>query len=69
MDSLKYIAVRERGHFMKCTDCGKYFDMRDLQQVFDHFHKSAQITAEYSHSQKVGEPVVYTKDKKRLDLN
>ena len=41
---------------MKCPDCGNYFDMRDLEDVFNHFHKSNQVLV-YSRSVKVGEPV------------
>ena len=26
----------ESEHFMKCEACGRYFDMRDLGQVFEH---------------------------------
>jgi hypothetical protein len=65
----KYLDLEERRHYMKCPDCGDYFDMRDLQQVFNHFHKSAYVRANYSHSIKVGEPIAYTKNKKKLDLN
>lgn len=28
----------EREHFMTCPVCGKTFDMRDLGEVFDHYH-------------------------------
>lgn len=28
--------VSEAEHFMKCEDCGAYFDMRDLGQVAAH---------------------------------
>ena len=47
---IKYISAKERSHYMKRTDCGDYFDMRDVQQVFDHFHKSAAMNAGYSES-------------------
>jgi uncharacterized C2H2 Zn-finger protein len=40
---MKYISVKERKRFMKCPDCGNYFDMRDLHQVYNHFHKSAAL--------------------------
>jgi hypothetical protein len=66
---LKYLDKEERRHYMKCPDCGQYFDMRDLQDVFSHFHKSAAVKVNYSHSIRIGDPIVYTKDKKKLDLN
>jgi len=55
---------------MKC-ECGHYFDMRDLEDVFKHLHKlQASLPATtYSHSVKVGEPIAYTKKKKKIDLN
>jgi hypothetical protein len=68
-EGMKYLRPGEKKHYMKCPDCGEYFDMRDLQDVFNHFHKSAAVKAEYTHSIRVGEPVVYTKEKKKLDLN
>ena len=52
---LQYLSLKERRHFMKCPDCGNYFDMRDLEDVFNHFHKSNQVLV-YSRSVKVGEP-------------
>jgi hypothetical protein len=60
----KYIPREERRHFMKCPDCGEYFDMRDLQDVFNHFHKSAEVSREYSFCVRVGEPIVYIRNKK-----
>jgi uncharacterized C2H2 Zn-finger protein len=66
---LQYLSQSERRHFMKCPDCGNYFDMRDLEDVFNHFHKSNQLLATYSHSIRVGEPIAYTNSKKKIDLN
>lgn len=37
---------------MKC-DCGEYFNMRDLQQVFDHLHPLKMPRAECGYSCKV----------------
>ena len=70
MKSLKYIAVAERHHFMKCK-CGEYFDMRDLGDVFKHLHQlQASIPKKtFSQSVKIGEPVAYTHTKSRIDLN
>jgi hypothetical protein len=55
---------------MKC-ECGEYFDMRDLKDVMKHFHKSNELVkaANYSHSIKVGEPHIYTKNKKKITIN
>jgi len=66
---LKYLSLKERRHFMKCPDCGNYFDMRDLADVFNHFHKSNELLANYSQSITVGERIVYLSNKKKLDLN
>ena len=49
---------------MKFPDCGNYFDTRDLEDVFNHFHKSNKVLVEYSHSVRIGEPIAYTKSKK-----
>jgi hypothetical protein len=32
------LAKTEVDHFMKCPACGRWFDMRDLCQVFEHVH-------------------------------
>ena len=32
------IAQREADHFMKCPAFGEWFDMRDLGEVFEHWH-------------------------------
>ena len=45
---IKYISAKERSHYMKCTHCGDYFEMRECNKVFDHFHKSAAMNAGYS---------------------
>jgi len=59
----------EKRHFMKC-ECGQYFDMRDLEDVFNHLHKynGEQVPVHYTHSVKVGEPVAYTTKGKRIGL-
>jgi hypothetical protein len=70
MKSLKFIAPHERHHYMKC-ECGHYFDMRDLNDVVRHLHKMQNAIPgnSYSHSVKLGQPVAYTSNKKKLDLN
>ena len=30
-------------HFMRCPVCQKFFDMRDLLQVLDHWHEGADV--------------------------
>jgi hypothetical protein len=33
------IAETEADHFMKCPDCGRWFDMRDQSDVLKHVHE------------------------------
>ena len=63
-------------HQDTCPECGQSIDMRDLSQVFAHepcdgtpkdYDKVEQIP--HSGSQKVGEPIFWTKDKKAIHLN
>lgn len=63
-------------HQLICPDCKQIIDMRDLSQVFAHepcdgnqkdYEKIEQIP--YSGSQKIGEPIFWTKDKKAINLN
>jgi len=63
-------------HQLICSDCGQVIDMRDLSQVFAHedcngipidYDKMEQI--EYSGSQRIGEPIFWTKDKEPINLN
>ena len=39
MELLKYLSQKDRRHFMKC-ECGAYFDMRNLNEVSRHLHRS-----------------------------
>jgi hypothetical protein len=70
MKTRKLISKTERHHFMKC-ECGDYFDMRDLKEVMKHFHKSNALSeaADYSHSVKIGEPHLYSKNKNKITIN
>lgn len=70
MKTLKSIPRSERNHFMKC-ECGDYFDMRDLEDVMKHLHKSKALVdaTSYSHSIRVGEPHIYTSGKKKITIN
>jgi hypothetical protein len=63
-------------HQLICPDCGQVIDMRDLNQVFAHencngipidYDNMEQIP--YSGSQKIGDSVEWTKDKKPITLN
>lgn len=66
-------------HQHKCATCGKILDMRDLGQVLSHGNynetlgiyvcKDEEMDVPYQSSRKVGDPVEWTKDKKRIDLN
>ena len=63
-------------HQLKCSNCGQIIDMRDLSQVFAHEdcggvpvddNRIKQVL--YSGSREIEEPVFWTKDKKKIDLN
>ena len=63
-------------HQLKCTNCGQMLDMRDLSQVFAHENCNGipvnndeikQIP--YKGSRKIGSSTLWTKDKKRIELN
>lgn len=65
-------------HQIQCATCGRYFDARDLGQVFAHgqynentgqYECHEPLDIPYSSSKKVGDNVEWTKDKKRIDLN
>lgn len=32
------VAQTEADHFMRCPECGQWFDMRDLVQMLAHVH-------------------------------
>lgn len=61
-----------------CPGCGKILDMRDIL-VLSHgwiegdnivcYLDEGEHAIPYSGSQKVGEPIFWTKDKKPIDLN
>lgn len=62
-------------HQLICSDCGQIIDMRDLSQVFAHencngipvdYEKIEQIP--HSGSQRIGEPIMWTKDKNQYTL-
>jgi len=67
MKSIRHLSPEEQKHFVLC-DCGEYFDMRDLSEVFNHFHANLP-EPEWSYSIKKDEAVAYFKSGKRIDLN
>jgi len=63
-------------HQLICPDCGQVIDMRDLSQVFAHepcdgtrknYNEIEKI--QHSGSQKIGDNVYWTADKKPIHLN
>jgi hypothetical protein len=66
-------------HQLTCPTCGKIIDKRDLGQVLSHGMyndmtgkyecQDEEMDVPYISSKKVGDPVEWTKDKKRIDLN
>ncbi|HEY0041741.1 MAG TPA: hypothetical protein VGB71_13810 [Flavisolibacter sp.] len=50
-------------HYMQCPDCDEWFDMRDLEAVFNHEHWiHEKIGVRFSHVKKLGrENEVYIK--------
>jgi hypothetical protein len=41
------IAQTEADHFMECPVCGRTFEMRDPEQVFEHEHDGAGIAVRH----------------------
>jgi hypothetical protein len=68
MKSISHLSEEEKKHFILCS-CGSYYDMRDLDQVFIHFHSVKPVNAEWKFSTRKGEPVSYTKSGDRIGLN
>lgn len=65
-------------HALTCPTCGMEIDCRDLGQVLAHGQYNEQtgkyechepVDMPYSSSRKVGEPVEWMKDKRKIDLN
>jgi len=76
INDLNKLSNVPKEHQMKCSNCGQIMDLRDLSQVFAHedcndipidYKTMKQIP--YSGSQKIGDPVFWTKDKKPINLN
>lgn len=61
-------------HQLKCPGCGKILDMRDPSCLSHGWIKDGKIVCyedemPYTSSKEVGQPVEWTKDKKKIDLN
>jgi hypothetical protein len=67
MKSIEHLSFEERQHFILC-DCGVYFDMRNLSEVFKHLHSNLP-EPEWSFSEKKDEPVAHLKSGKKINLN
>jgi hypothetical protein len=68
MKSIQHLSPEEQRHFILCN-CGEYLDMRNLGDVFKHFHDEKIPEPEWSHSIKKDEPAAYLKSGSRIDLN
>jgi len=74
MDKIKNMIPKE--HQLKCCNCAQIIDKRDLSQVFAHEVCNGPIYDEdeikkisYSSSKKVGDSILWIKDKKPIVLN
>ena len=65
---IDHLPLQEQRHFIQC-DCGAYIDMRNLAEVFKHFHSRVLPDPGWTHAVRAGEPVAYTKSNKKIDLN
>jgi len=69
---MKTIIPKE--HQLKCEGCGKILDMRNASVISHGWIEDGKIICydvevPYSSSQKLSEPILWTKDKKAIDLN
>ena len=70
MKSIDEINAEEREHYMICSECKEWFDMRNLNEVFSHEHYLKKVPQlPYSYSKKVGQPVIYYKGLPALNIN
>jgi hypothetical protein len=68
MKAINHLPQQEKKHYIQC-DCGEYIDMRDLSQVFSHFHDRNLPEPDWTYSVKPGEPTAYSKTRKSIGLN
>jgi hypothetical protein len=67
MTRLSEIPREDQEHYMKCSVCDDYFDMRDLAEVVHHQHWPEPAEVRFSHAVKKGkESEVYIKIKRRM---
>lgn len=67
MKQLTGVPQEDHEHYMKCSVCESYFDMRDLGQVVDHQHWSDPVEVRFSHATKKGKDgEVYVKGKRGM---
>lgn len=69
MKSLTRIPESERQHYLKCTVCGHYLDMRDLSDVFAHEHDKNLPEPKFSKSKRLHDNAEYLKGKHKVNLN
>ena len=68
MNNIQDLSKQEQMHFIKC-DCGEYIDMRNLGEVMEHQHWAKNSKPEWDYSIRIGEPIAYTSDGKKIKLN
>jgi len=74
---MKYISIKmdiPNEHRLICEGCGKTLDMRDAYVLCHGWIENGEVVCydneiSYSSSMKKGEPILYTKDKKSINLN
>jgi hypothetical protein len=68
MNKPEEIKESDREHFMQCSSCEEWFDMRDLGQVLDHEHwLTEKPPIHFSHVKKKGKlDEVYIKRNGRI---
>jgi hypothetical protein len=55
MKSIDHLPDSEKQHFIQCSLCDEYYDMRDLNQVREHEHAGLE-KANWDTSRKIIEP-------------
>lgn len=71
MKSIDHLPESEKVHFIQCSLCDEYYDMRDLDQVLKHQHAGLP-KPEWLSSIKKGDPTEYPNPDKgidKIDLN
>ena len=68
MSTIDHLPKEEQQHFILCG-CGEYIDMRNLSEVFKHFHETNIPEPNWSYCVKKGEAKAYLKSGEQVDLN